>query len=265
MNNVVPFNQTASASQPQTYTFPMTGDAVRTIRGSDGEPWLVASDVARVLGFTHTPHMTRLLDPEDKGVQKVDTPGGPQSLTIINEGGVYGAVFSSRRPEAREFRRWVKHEVLPAIRKYGSYNAEPQLPDFSNPAEAARAWAEQYEQKQIAQRQAQEQQERAEAQATVLSKHNKKVHEVARQLPGVNSQAIKRDLDAAGYFYRSNGTNGVYRVYSKFRDSLFVEKHDKLHGTTAIYATGEGKEAITRLYREGRLTMKKNGTVDPTV
>lgn len=96
-----------------------------TIRAAtvDGEPWFVATDVAKALGYGHTPHMTRRLDDDEKGVRSVDTPGGMQDLTVINEPGLYNAVLGSKLPEAKAFKRWVTHEVLPSIRRTGGYIA----------------------------------------------------------------------------------------------------------------------------------------------
>lgn len=87
----------------------------------DGEPWFVAADVARALGYGHTPHMTRRLDEDEKGVRSVDTPGGIQQLSVISEAGLYSAVLGSKVPGAKAFKRWVTHEVLPSIRAKGGY------------------------------------------------------------------------------------------------------------------------------------------------
>ena len=89
----------------------------------DGEPWFVAKDIAATLGFGHTPHMVRLLEKDEKDVHNVDTPGGTQRMTVINESGLYHAIFQSRRDEAKTFRHWVTAEVLPQIRRTGSFGA----------------------------------------------------------------------------------------------------------------------------------------------
>lgn len=73
----------------------------------EGEWWAVAVDVAKALGYKHTPHMVRNLDLKDKEVHKVDTLGGVQELTVISEFGIYDATFSSHKKEAKEFKRWV--------------------------------------------------------------------------------------------------------------------------------------------------------------
>jgi prophage antirepressor-like protein len=96
----------------------------------DGEPWFVARDVCDVLGIERAADAVRRLD-EDEYQQVAATtvstaarPGvGPQTLTVVNESGLYSLVLGSRKPEAREFKRWVTREVLPSIRKTGSYVA----------------------------------------------------------------------------------------------------------------------------------------------
>lgn len=87
----------------------------------DGEPWFVGADVAAVLGYDRTSNMSRMLDDDEKGTHIVSTPGGDQEMLTISEPGLFAAVIRSRIPEAREFKRWVTHEVLPSIRRTGSY------------------------------------------------------------------------------------------------------------------------------------------------
>lgn len=99
----------------------------------DGEPWFLAPDVATVLGYKHAPHMVRMLDEDEKGVQIVDTLGGQQQQSIISESGLYAAILKSRRPEAKRFRRWVTGEVLPAIRRTGRYDGPKEPPKPSVP------------------------------------------------------------------------------------------------------------------------------------
>lgn len=67
----------------------------------------------------------RRLTPDEKGVNRIDTPGGPQDMTIVSESGMYALVLRSDKREAIDFRRWVTGEVLPAIRKTGPYSAQP--------------------------------------------------------------------------------------------------------------------------------------------
>lgn len=88
----------------------------------NGEPWFVGKDVARALGYSDQAKAIRIhVDEEDKGVDEMATPGGKQSVAIINESGLYSLVLSSKLPGAKKFKRWVTSEVLPAIRKNGGY------------------------------------------------------------------------------------------------------------------------------------------------
>lgn len=105
-------------SNPITFHFTQT--PVRIV-DRNGEPWFVASDVAAILGYATAKDMTRNLDDDEKGGQNVPTLGGEQEMTVISESGLYHAIFVSRREEAQAFRRWVTSEVLPAIRRTGSY------------------------------------------------------------------------------------------------------------------------------------------------
>lgn len=87
-----------------------------------GEPWWVLTDVCRVLGIKNSRDVVNRLDPDEKGVGQIDTPGGNQNMTIVNESGLYKVILRSDKPEAKAFSRWVTHEVLPAIRKTGAYS-----------------------------------------------------------------------------------------------------------------------------------------------
>lgn len=94
---------------------------VRTLE-INGEPWFVGKDVAQALGYKETAKAVReRVEDEDKGVSVLDTPGGKQETTIINESGLYSLIMSSKMEKAKEFKRWVTSEVLPSIRKTGSY------------------------------------------------------------------------------------------------------------------------------------------------
>ena len=87
----------------------------------DGEPWFVASDVCRALGIRNSRDAFSRLEDDEKGVGLTDTPGGKQKVTIVNEPGLYSLIMGSRKPEARAFKHWITHEVIPSIRKHGAY------------------------------------------------------------------------------------------------------------------------------------------------
>lgn len=87
----------------------------------DGEPWFVAKDVCEILEIRNSRSSIALLDEDERGVHSMDTPSGKQEMTVVSEAGLYSLILKSRKPEAKAFRRWVTHEVLPAIRKTGAY------------------------------------------------------------------------------------------------------------------------------------------------
>lgn len=108
----------------EVFDFPTTGQSVRTPL-VNGEPWFVARDVCDVLGIGQTGDALRTLEDDERGMATIHTPGGPQQMAIVSEAGLYSLILRSRKSEAKAFKRWVTHEVLPAIRKTGSYTAKP--------------------------------------------------------------------------------------------------------------------------------------------
>jgi prophage antirepressor-like protein len=109
----------------QVVPFSFQSHAIRTVV-IDGNPWFICTDVAEALDYRDAHNAARCLDDDEKDTQIVSTPSGDQSLTIISESGLYALVLRSRKPEARKFAKWVTAEVLPAIRKTGSYTS-PQV------------------------------------------------------------------------------------------------------------------------------------------
>jgi len=100
--------------------------AVRSIL-IDGDPWFVAADVCKALELEKTNRALTRLDDDEKGAHSVSTPGGRQRMSIISESGLYSLILGSRKPEARAFKRWITHEVIPSIRKHGAYMTDSLL------------------------------------------------------------------------------------------------------------------------------------------
>ena len=115
------------------FTFYNQSD-IRTIL-IKGEPWFIAADLCRVLDIANTSQAVSRLDEDERGIctvytpqvddvrgmNIVHTPSGDQEMLIVNESGLYSLIFTSRKPEAKVFRKWVTQEVLPSIRRTGSY------------------------------------------------------------------------------------------------------------------------------------------------
>lgn len=110
----------------QVFNNPEFGE-IRTVTIYD-EPWFVGKDVAHVLGYKNPQEAIRThVDPDDKGVSEILTPGGKQPIPIINESGLYSLILSSKLPGAKKFKHWVTSEVLPSIRKHGAYMTQETL------------------------------------------------------------------------------------------------------------------------------------------
>ena len=104
-------------------TFNFENQQVRTIE-VENEPWFVANDVTTILGLSNTTVALQRLDEDERAKYNL----GRQGMTnIVNEYGLYNLVLASRKPEAKQFKRWITHEVLPAIRKHGGYLTEQKL------------------------------------------------------------------------------------------------------------------------------------------
>lgn len=104
----------------QQTPFHFNGSNLNVIQIND-EPWFIAKEVCDVLNLSDTSMATRSLDEDEKLIQTLFVSGQNRAVTLINESGLYSLILRSKKPEAKEFKRWVTHEVLPAIRKHGGY------------------------------------------------------------------------------------------------------------------------------------------------
>lgn len=101
---------------------------VRTVL-QNGQPWFVAADVCNALGIKEHRRAATRLDEDEKGVRSIPTKGGNQEVVVVNEPGLYTLMLGSRKPEAKVFKRWITHEVIPSIRRTGSYGVPNNLAD----------------------------------------------------------------------------------------------------------------------------------------
>ncbi|WP_308663027.1 BRO family protein [uncultured Actinobaculum sp.] len=122
MNQVIPF----------TYE----GTSVRTVTTEDGAPWFIAKDVCDILELTNTTVALEGLEEDERAKYYLGRQG---SANVVNEAGLYSLIFKSRKPEAKAFKRWVTHEVLPQIRQHGYYAAEQRAHETNATIFQARA------------------------------------------------------------------------------------------------------------------------------
>lgn len=112
-------NSTAVSLQ----TFPFDSSAVRAYLDPQNAPWFCAKDICLALGIVDHKGAVQTLEEDEKGEGVAPTPGGDQSMLFVSESGLYSLIFRSRKPAAKQFRKWVTSEVLPALRRSGYYGS----------------------------------------------------------------------------------------------------------------------------------------------
>lgn len=181
------------------------------------EPWFVAADVLKALGLDRT--SLERLDADEKGVDSIHTLGGEQKVTIINESGLYSLTLTSRKPKAKEFKKWVTSVVLPAIRKTGSYTAAPiqfNLP--ANMAEALRLAADSIEKLEAAEMKLLEVAPKVKTYNEIMNSDGLfNFREVAGQLTALgfgSNTLVKKLVDAGVLYYDSDNKIRCYQFFT---------------------------------------------------
>lgn len=227
--------------------------SIRTVV-KDSEPWFVGKDVAIALGYEKPTDATRKhVDPEDRGISKMETPSGLQTMTIINESGLYSLILSSRLPTAKEFKHWVTSEILPSIRKTGGYiSGQENMSDSELMAKALLVAQRQIEQRDA--RIAEMQPKALFADSVCASNSSILVGELAKILKqnGVENMGQNRLFEWLrnnGYLIRRKGTDYNMPTQRAMELKLFeiketVVSHADGHQTTnkTPKVTGKGQQ-----------------------
>jgi prophage antirepressor-like protein len=271
-----------SPSTPLVFTFPETAQHVRSVM-IDGEPWWLAKDVCSVLDIKNSRDAVARLDSDGVGqTDVIDSMGRKQSARIVNEPGLYELIIRSDRPQAKAFRRWITHEVIPSIRETGRYEApgaptaEVQLNDLDSIAQIHQALG-------LALDVARSERERADkAEAfqsaieagdglTLRSFHKK-------YFSALTERTFMDHLYACGYLINQRG-KGSQRDNGSYRDGS-QHRHPAAKGKPFFYLHGHGEiggarrentrvrpgepelELKARLIKDG-LTANNNDTGQP--
>ena len=168
----------------------------------DNEPWFVAADIARILGYRMASDLTRRLDEDDKGTRLMRTPSGDQEMTVISEPGLYVAVLGSKVPGARAFKRWITHDVIPSIRKTGGYGQQLALTDEEIVAQALQITTA-----KVMQREAKVEEDKPKVEYVdgfVAVEDDVLIIRDAAQAIGVKESALRDALTDWGWVYRKH-------------------------------------------------------------
>lgn len=247
-----------SSSAVTTHAFSPASGITHNVRvvTIDGALWFVSADVCRALGMaltSGTAQWTRNLPADEKGMTSIHTLGGPQTLAIVSESGLYRLLMRSDKPNARLFQDWAAKVVFPSIRKDGAYvMGEEKVATGELAEDELILRAMEAMQRKVARYREENAQLTAEVstlapKAAVADAHFAvngpvPVARFFRTLDGVNSNAAKRDLMRLGYLYRTSpGPNGTYCVRSAFRDVLFVEKRHEQFLKVDVFLTAAGQ------------------------
>ena len=222
----------------------------------DGEPWFVAADVCRALEIGNPSMTVERLDDDEKGISTIDTLGGKQRMTIINEPGLYSLVLSSRKPEAKAFKRWITHEVIPAIRKYGGYMTKSLLEQvLENPSliyEFARRMLEEQQKNERLRQELDRAKPKADYyDAFIHPESCTNIRATAKELK-VPEKMFTAFLIRKRYLYRA--PSGSLMPYAKAADDglFFVKDYIAVNGHQGVYTlvTPKGKALFLTMLGE---------------
>lgn len=217
----------------------------------DDEPWFVGKDVAEALGYKDTDAAIRMhVDDEDKLTRQFIGSGQARAMTIINESGLYSLVLSSKLPSAKQFKRWITHEVIPSIRKTGSYQLNAPSYQIKDPIERAKAWIKEQEEKKALEDKNKEQQKALEvakpkivfADAVSVSTNSILIFDLAKLLKQngveIGGRLLFEKLREGGYLIKSGSSKNM-PTQRAMDMGLFVIKEGS-------YINGQGVNVTTK-------------------
>lgn len=219
----------------------------------DGEVWFVSNDIANALGYKDPYSAARKnVDDDDKTVCPIGSGAEMRKMVIVNESGLYALIFGSQLPDAKKFKRWVTPEVLPSIRKTGSYSVTEKQDSYmiEDPRKRAERWIEEYEEK----RELEEKLREAEPKvgyfdSLVDSKLLTNFRDTAKEL-GYSQTEFTGWLLVKGYVYKDS--KGIIKPYEPYRKQGLFEMKDFKNpyngfSGTRTYVTVKGKNTFRLL------------------
>lgn len=248
------------------FTFPETGQRVRVVEGPDGEPWFVARDVCDCLELVNITRALCELDDDEK-CELSDFESSGRRPLIISEPGLYSLILRSRKPQARMFKRWITHEVLPALRRTGQYSM-PSFTFSNAPAIDADLARRMLDRLTIIEQQLAPLTEKASRFDAFLSVDGTASLTEAAKMLGMTAIALAKLLrgDALRWLFKKNGGNGgpnlptaevikngwmvVKAARSPYDGRLHSSPRFTAKGLDALYGiVAEMKESLTPVHQ----------------
>ena len=235
--------------QPQLFNF--KGQQVRTVT-INGEPCFVGNDVSTILGYSNYRNaVVNHVDDEDKQRTQIEYAGQKREVTVINESGLYSLILGSKLPQAKEFKRWITHDVLPTIRKHGAYmtpaKIEEVLTDPDTIIQLATQLKQEREGRLIAEQKVNELTPKATYYDKVLSdKSLVTITQIAKDY-GMSGRAMNRKLHELKVIYKQGQT---WLLYAKYQKTGWT------HSETVMVPKKDGTEKAvlnTKWTQQGRL------------
>lgn len=231
---------------------------IRTIQ-QNGEPWFVGKDVAQALGYSQTAKAVREhVKDNHKGMSILDTPGGKQETTIIDEAGLYSLVMRSKTEKAEKFQEWVTSEVLPAIRKHGGYLSPEKIEEVLSDPDTIIKLATNLKEEQAKRRDAEAKLEKAKpkmifADAVSASEQTILIGDLAKLIKqnghDIGQKRLFQWMRDNGYLIKRNGADYNSPTQRAMEMGLFRIKEStivKPDGSTSINkttkVTGKGQQ-----------------------
>ena len=234
----------------------------------EGEPWFVASDVAKALGYERPNDAVNAHCKKMNKFSYGNSPQGAMPYNIIPESDVYRLVMRSNLPSAVEFQDWICEEVIPSIRRTGGYGV-PALPNFRNPAEAARAWADKEEQRLLEERKRLALERRMEevrpkvvfAESIEVARTSILVGEMAKLIKQATGYDIGQNrffewLRSRGYLHRSGSQTNmptqrcIDNGWMEIKEGARIGSSGESHITRTPKITGKGQIYFINLFKK---------------
>ncbi|MFB5979715.1 phage antirepressor [Lactobacillus delbrueckii] len=228
----------------QIQFFSFESKEVRTVT-IDNEPWFVANDVTKILGLSNTTVALQKLDSDERAKFNLGRQG---ETNVVNEYGLYGLILTSRKPEAKSFKRWIKHEVLPSIRKHGMFATEKtidqMLEDPDTMIKVLTEMKEERAKRKLAEEKVAKLEPKANFCDVVLQNPALVNVTVIAKDYGMSAQAMNQLLKKLGVQYDQSGT---WFLYAKYQSNGWTQS------TTSMV---KGKDGVERAVVHTKWTQK---------